>query len=250
MASDRSLPVKSGVPLVAALVALAASPAIAAFVSPTQWVRSADPRSTYQEWDKFVSSAGPNSPNSPNVPVGAVVDAPPTNPNGTADLIETSGTSFVTGGGNIYSFAAATDFDVTVPNYSEPSASWTTVLVQLSTLGSLLDSASVRVSSGGTTYQPVESALLFSQVLGGFGGVQQDRWFEFHLPGNAASYLVEFNSVESSMSLDRVAVDTAWTSAATPLNAPNPVVPEPGSVGLALGGIGLLFAHRALRRKK
>lgn len=225
-----------------------ACPVEAAFSPPTMWARSVDGRSTYQEWDKFVAPAGPNPPNSPNVPLGASVDAAPFNPNGVADVVESSGASFITSGGNIYSPTAVTDFDVSVPNFGA-AATWTTVLVQLRTQGSLLDVSAVRVTGGGGPYAAVDSALLFSQALGGFGGVLEDRWFEFHLPGNAGAYLVEFHAAESSMSLDKLAIDTVWTSAATPIDEPNPV-PEPGAIALLAGGTLAALAWRLGARRR
>ncbi len=211
---------------------LFAQTAVAAFVSPSGWTRS-DASSTYQEWDKFSSPAGPNAPNSPNVPAGAVVDAAPFNPNGAANVIDSSGASFVTSGGNIYSPSAIIDIDVQVPNYNAGAALWTTIILQTRTQGSLLDLNSIRIEHNSNTYTPVEQQLMFQQNLGGFGGVLQDRWFEFHLPGNAASYTIQFAGAESSVSLDKVAVDTIWTAAASPINEPQPV-PEPAGLALAI----------------
>lgn len=225
----------------------------AAFVAPASWVRGVDPGSTYQEWDVFTSTTGPNAPNSPGVPPAAVVAAAPFNPNGVADAFDTAGGSFVTGGGNIYSPTAIVDVDVLVPNYAAGAATWTTVLLQTRTQGNSIDPAGVRLSGPGGTLAPVDSALLFVQPLGGFGGNLEDRWFEFIVPGNAASYLLEFAGAASSVSVDKISVDTVWTSAANPLRDPNPVVPEPraGVLAILAAGVSLGLAYwRSTRRTR
>ena len=235
----------SGVLLFAVAVVPSAS---GAFVAPTQWTRGVDARSTYQEWDRFTDPLGPNAPNSPGVPVGAVVDAAPFNSAGVANVVDSSGASFATSGGNIYSPTAAIDIDATVPNFNAPAALWTTVLLQIRTQGSELNPASVHVVADGTTYTPMDSALLFQQVLGGFGGVLQDRWFQFTIPGNSASYLVEFAGAMESTSLDKVSIDTVWTSAQSPLVESNPV-PEPSTLTLLFASLlGLVAIRRRANR--
>jgi hypothetical protein len=222
----------------------------AAFVSPTQWQRAVDIRSTYQEWDRFDSPAGPNAPNIPNVPVGASVTAAPFNPVGVANVLDNSGASFVTSGGNIYSPTAVVDVDSTIPNYDAPSANWTTLIVQTRTQGTSIDLNSLQVVADSVAYQPIDSALLFTQVLGGFGGVLEDRWFQFTIPGNSASYLVQFNGAGSSMSLDKLSVDSVWTAAQASIVEPNPV-PEPTTWALAICGLACALATRlhAARRR-
>ena len=227
---------------------LAITPAAqAAFVAPSQWARGTDVRSTYQEWDRFDTPAGPNAPNSPNVPVAAAVAAAPFNTAGVANLVDTSGGSFVTSGGNIYSPTAVVSVDATVPNFDAPTAQWTTVVLQTRTQGTAVDLSTVQLTADSVVYQPIDSALVFTQVLGGFGGTLEDRWFQFVVPGNSASYLIEFNAPSSSMSLDKVSVDTFWTAAQTPIVEPNPV-PEPATwLTLLCGGLALLVG-RFLRK--
>jgi hypothetical protein len=163
------------------------------------------------------------------------------------DVYDTSGGSFLTGGGNIYSPSLPIDIDVVTPNYNLGPSGWTTVVLQTVTLGTTLDLASVRVTSGGTTRYPIDAALLFTQPLGGFGGVQEDRWFEFHLPGNAESYTFELLASGGSLSFDRVAVDTIWVPGDAPIDEPNPV-PEPSSLVLT-GAALFIFGMFVLRRK-
>jgi hypothetical protein len=221
----------------------------AALIAPSSWVRGVDPSSTYQEWDIFNSPAGPNPPNSPGVPAGSTVAAAPFNSNGVANVVETSGASFRTGGGNIYSPSAIVDVDVTVPNFAAAAATWTTVILQTRTQGSSLDVGSVRLTSPAGTVSPADSALLFTQALGGPGGTLEDRWFQFVLPGNAAAYTLEFAGAETSVSLDKVSVDTVWTTAATALQDPNPV-PEPAAGTLAFIAGSAIAGLAAIRRRR
>lgn len=153
---------------------------------------------TYQRWEAFLTPTGPNPP-----------DVADVNPNGTADLVELSGQSFVTSGGNIYSFAVATDFDVTVPDYNYGAGYVTDVVVQIRTQGTGIDLSSVLWNG----ISPDDSELLFEQLLGGFGGALQDWKFTWDdLPGNIAVNLLSFNAQGSSMSLDRLAIDTQATA--------------------------------------
>jgi len=200
------------------------------------WTR-ATPNSVYAQWEQFT------------VPFGGAGNAPdvgsyPTSgsPSGSAALIYGNESSaFLTGGGNIYSFAAATDFTAIVPSYGN-GAGWNTRFVaQLRTLGNLLDLDSVQLTySDGTdnhTVAPIYYDELYTEAQGGFGGALVDHLFVFDINGyDPSSAFLDFNATSSSMSLDRVAIDTfTSTSALTP-------VPEPAAavlLALGLGAFGL-----------
>ncbi|MEM7625003.1 MAG: hypothetical protein AAF333_05190 [Planctomycetota bacterium] len=195
------------------------------FVAPTAWTRG-DALTTFQEWDNFTTTQG------------ATPDASDNNPDGPALLTENT-TGFVTSTGNIYSFNAATDFDVTVPvaDVSSPEEHDLTVIVQTQTLGSALDTTSVVIQGAiSGDIAPVASALLGEEVLGDpgqvGGGVGEFRWFLFNVPyaefadgsGSAADFNLSFNASESSMSLDRLLIDTALRPASEGFfSEPNPV---------------------------
>lgn len=177
-----------------------------------------------QQWDVFVSPGGPNPPDVANV-----------NPNGTADVIETTGGAFVISGGNIYSFSVPIFFEVTVPDYGLGAGFLTDVVVQIRVQGTDLDTSSLLWNG----IAPDDTELLFTQALGGMGGSLNDWKFAWSgLSGNVAENLLTFNALGSSMSLDRLAVDTKAVA-----------VPEANTwLLLGLFGIGLSFAARCRRR--
>jgi hypothetical protein len=211
----------------------------AAFVTPTEWTRPATDaeaqteRTTFQEWNVFASPAGPNDP-----------DVAEINPNaGIGYLFDTSGGSFVTGGGNIYSPSAVLSLDADIPSYGLGAGYGTTVLFQLRSLGNEADYDTVRLTyeDGDGTAQTI-SALSRQELeriqLGGFGGSQVDSLFVFDVPFSPESFKIEFDAAGTSLSVDRVAVDTFSS-----------VVPEPtGAMGLLIAA-GLLSA-RVRRRPR
>ncbi|GMU23112.1 MAG: hypothetical protein AMXMBFR13_31950 [Phycisphaerae bacterium] len=205
-------------------------PAEAAFVPPTLWARG-QANTTYQEWNVFSSVAGPNGPD-----VGSY------NPNGTPNLRDTSGGALLTGSGNIYSPAAVLNIAVEVPDYAG-AGDVTTVILQTRTLGSEIDLGSVQV--GGASASDVGELL--REPAGGPGGFAVETWFKFLLPYSAAGFTIQFNADGSSMSLDRVAVDTI--TAATYIPEPNPV-PEPGALVLLIMGIALLNGSIGNRKQR
>ena len=211
----------------------------AAFVTPTEWMRPATDAeaqtglATYQEWNIFSSPGGPNDP-----------DVAEINPNaGVANLIDTSGGSFVTGGGNIYSPGSVISVDADVPSYGLGAGYDTTVLFQLRSLGNEADYDTVRLTyeDGDGTPQTINALSrqeLERVALGGFGGSQVDSLFVFDVPFSPESFTIEFEAAGTSLSVDRVAVDTLTS-----------VVPEPsGAIGL-LTGVGALFCRRRRRTR-
>ena len=218
--------------------------AYGAFVTPEEWARptsdaqAAADRTTVQEWNLFTSPGGPNDPDvaevNPNAGVGPNLSK--------ANVYDTSGASFVTGGGNIYSPTALLALDADVPSYGLGGAYGTEVLLQLRTLGSEIAYDAVRLTyagDGGTehTINATSRRELERVQLGGFGGAQVDTLFVFDVPFSPASFKIEFDAAESSVSLDRVAIDT-FTS----------LVPEPGMASvLGVAAAGLLGRPRRRR---
>jgi hypothetical protein len=236
----------------------------AATVSPVTpgWSRSGA-YATYQAWDVFSNPAGPNAPNNPGDPTfGPFVDQSPHNTNGVANVIDTSGDSFVTGGGNIYSPTSATHIKLTSPDFNLGTGYVTTVLLQIRTQGDeavYSGAGGIRLTStdagGPHAIYPTGAAELNHQPLGGFGGSLVDYATRFELPFSAALLTFNVDAADTSMSFDRASIDTITTraSAASTLlpgmdqtigYVPQ-AVPEPAAVG----GIALL-AGTLLRRRR
>jgi hypothetical protein len=240
------------------------------FVTPP-WARGSATNSTYQEWDVFQSST--NSP--PNTsPSGAIavpdafpspatatptVAAPPFNPNGTGSAVPGPSGVWILSSGNIYSPFLTAEVDAFVPNYNlSASAGWTTLIMQVRTSGSVVDPSTVKLTAfdsldaaiaGQTLISPVESAIRYSLVstIPQGESTTQDRWFEFQVPGNAAKYQLELAGSGTSTSIQQLAVDSIYTSAANPIDVTAPaLVPEPSTfvlAGFAVCG-GFLFMKR------
>lgn len=235
-------------------VLFVAAGARAAFTEPT-WSR-ANAYSTYQAWETFASPTGPNAPN-----VAPTVEADPHNTNGVANVYDTSGMSFVTSGGNIYSFSGPTHIVSAVPDFGLGADYVTTVLFQTRTQGNepVYAGASgyrlVYSDAGGShTVYPVSAAELGRQALGGFGGSLVDYATLFDIPASATSFAVYVDASDASMSLDRVSIDTLTTratGASALLAGMDPTVgfagaavPEPGVATMGIVALPLLSSRR------
>jgi len=163
-------------------------------------------------------------------------------PSGAAAVaIGNTPSAFLTGGGNIYSFAAPTSFTVTVPNYNL-GAGWNTRFVaQIQNQGNPLDFSSVKLSyDGGNQLLPFD----YTDEL--VGNPAPENLFAWDLAGfNPSTFTLTFNASASSMSLDAIAVDT-FTQQGTfsPMGLPEPAT----GVLAALGLIGTLQARRRAAR--
>lgn len=209
---------------------VAASPAAAQFVGP-DWDRPITPGETdadsgaltsYQEWDQFEVAVGPAT----TIDFGDQVielnnhpDQFDINPAGTANVEQTIDGAFITSTDNIYSPSAVLNFEVTipVPEFNTALTNDLTLAIQTQTLGTTIDPSTVSLSAGASTYSPVQTQLLASGDTGsGFGGLLEANRYLFTIPdfgdGDAATLdTVTFNfaAAETSLSLDRLAVDTA-----------------------------------------
>lgn len=211
---------------VLALTAISGT-ASADFLVPTigsvGWDRGVSPLSAYAEWDRFTSASGPNAPDVGTYVGGSFAASAPS-----WNVFDREPNSFVTGGGNIYSIGAIVAPEVQVPSFGLGAGYVTTVFLQVRTQGTELDPQSVLL--GGVA--SIQATELYRQTLGGFGGAIVDTLFRFELSGSVSGYTIQFQSLSSSMSLDRVAVDTFTT------------VPAPGVACMALVGLGLANRRR------
>lgn len=235
---------------IAALVAAVLLTASAAHAVPTSFVAPNGSTSPFQDWsvgaansvhaqwEVFTDAVGTPG----NLPDIAGSFPAAGTPSGTAAVvIGNTPSAFLTGGGNIYSFAAPTSFTVTVPNYGY-GAGWNTRFVaQIQNQGSLLDFASVRLSyDGGSQSLPYD----YTDEL--IGTPAPENLFAWDLAGfNPSTFTLTFNASASSMSLDALAVDTfTQTGAFAPMG-----VPEPAAGTLAaLGAIGTIVVRRRAAR--
>lgn len=179
------------------------------------WIGSAAADSLYAEWNFFNGTADA----SPDIA-------------GSGTLAETTGAAFVTGGGNIYSFSAATAFSATLA--AEATGTWD-VYLRVAGLGTAV--ADVATLNGVSATRSVT----YTEALGGFGGDEEESLWHWSLPPGADSFTFLFNATGSSLSLDQVALYAVRTAAP---------VPEPESWALmaaGLGAMGLVMLRRARR---
>ncbi|MCL4777174.1 MAG: VPLPA-CTERM sorting domain-containing protein [Gammaproteobacteria bacterium] len=152
---------------------------------------------------------------------------------GPQSVQELTGGAFITGGGNIYGFAAATSFAAVLTGYGTESATHDLVL-RIETLGTAVDPGSVLMNG----IAPTISQLLYTEVLGGLGGNEEERLFVWSGVDGAAAYNFDFSALGSSMSLDQVALYAG----------PAQVVPVPAAIwlfGSALASLGAWRRRRA-----
>lgn len=227
----------------AVLLIAHASTATAAFLTPAgsspvfeDWTRGAV-NSVYAEWDIFTQANG--ATNSPDVGQSGVLGATVAQDSGTFGLI--------TSGGNIYSFAGPTSFDVAVPGYGLGAGSNTRIVAQIATQGNPLLASSVKLTytNGGSVV--AAATALYDRGLISDGVVTRNEWLAIWdiASFNPGSSLIEFAASASSMSLDKVAVDTSTqvgAFAAAPI-----AIPEPSTV--VLGGISAMVALLSRRSR-
>ncbi|MEO1535647.1 MAG: GC-type dockerin domain-anchored protein [Planctomycetota bacterium] len=168
------------------------------FVEPTQfgWGRG-DPDSTHYEWDDFSSASGDNAPDISADPADVAGILP--------NVIETTGTAFITSTGNIYSLNTVVEFEITVPAFELPGGT-TDVVLQTRTQGREIDETTILANG----QPPVETIELFRFELGPddiFGGFLVDVVHRFEVD-SSNPVVIEFAASDTSLSLDRVAVDT------------------------------------------
>lgn len=192
--------------------------------SATPWIAAPAAGSLYAEWN-FFDDGNPATLEiedaTPDIAAAGLGAA-------SAQLTETTGSAFVTGGGNIYSPAFATAFTVTLPGGGSGTLD---VWLRVATLGSLLSTAATLNGVSATAQE-----TFGANISGGFGGNEKEWLWHWTLP-SAGAYTFAFEASASSVSLDQAAVYLA--------SAP---VPEPGTY--ALLGLGLLTVGSLARKRR
>ena len=182
---------------------LVAAPGSSATVPGEQWITTAPVGSSYAEWDFFNT-----------YPTDSLPDIA-----GVGSITETTGTAFIPGSGNIYSFAAATAFTATLTG---GGSGLVDVWLRIGTQGT---AAATSATLNGATATRVETYTL---ALGGMGGDEKE-WYWKWTTAAAPTYTFAFGASGSSMSLDQVA-----------LYAMAAAVPEPETYALLLAGLGMV----------
>lgn len=202
-----------------------------AFATTEQW-DSATPwgsatTAQYAEWNVF-SYVDPfvKQDNTPDVALSGA----------TATLTETSGTSFITGSQNIYSFSAPTAFTATLTGATSGVFD---VYLRVAAFGVM---PSLTASLNGVNAKAVTQLL--GQTNSSFGIVDEGEYYWKWSNISASSlYTFKFNASSSSMSLDQLALATVAVPTVTP-------VPEPEAYSMMALGLGLMaFVARRSAKK-
>lgn len=173
--------------------------------SATPWIATPAAGSVYAEWNFF------NDYPTDNIPDIA---------GGGASLTENTEAAFLTGGGNIYSFAFATDFTLTTNAVAGAADVW----LRAGTLGTVFNTVATLNGVNATATETFSAV-----IVGGFGGGEQELFWKWSNV-SAPSYTFSFEASESSLSLDQLGV---YAAAAAP-------VPEAGSAMMLVAGLAAM----------
>lgn len=196
--------------------------------TPSDWTRGSTPGSLYAEWNIF----------NDNIAGGNIQDTTPEVANfggGTYRVEETTGAAFLTSGGNIYSPVAPTAFEFTVANVASGTHD---VFLRLASLGNF----DTTLNRSFTNFELNGLSGVYSQMFNVDVGAGQGSEVEalvswFGVP-SASSYLLKWNAVGSSVSLDQLSLD---------MGAVAPVPLPAAAYFMASGLVGL---WTMARRKK
>jgi len=171
-----------------------------------------------------------------NVFGGTTDTTPEVAGSGAGSIKENTGMAFITGGGNIYSFSAATNFTATLAG---STSGLFDVYLRIGTLGTAPVSTAILNGVNATVTTTNVGAL------GGFGGDELESFWKWSNVTGASLYTFQFGASGSSMSLDQLALATVnvTPSVAVP-------VPEPETYAMMLSGLGLMGFVARRRAKK
>ena len=167
-----------------------------------------------------------------NVFGGTTDTTPEVAGSGAGSVKENTGQAFITGGGNIYSFSAATNFTATLTG---TTSGLFDVYLRIGTLGT--------APVGTAILNGVNATITSTNVgaLGGFGGDEIESFWKWSGVSGASLYTFQFGASGSSMSLDQLALATVAVPT-TPSIPTGPIaaVPEPETYAMMIAGLGLM----------
>lgn len=140
-----------------------------------------------------------------------------------ASLTETTGSAFIVGGSNIYSFAAPTNFIATLANNHSGIFD---VYLRIATSGNLALSTATLNGVAATT------VVAYTASSGSaFGGAEQEQYWKWSSVSGASSFAFNFGASDASMSLDQLQLATVAVAAP---------VPEADTSAMLLAGLGIM----------
>ncbi|MEO0512561.1 MAG: hypothetical protein AAF108_06645 [Planctomycetota bacterium] len=191
----------------ACLLLLAPCSSQAQFIVPSQgtdgWSRDVTELSLYAEWDFFQSPGGPNAPQAQTVVGNLPGDAPAFD--AFDSNAESSGSQIISSG-NIYTFGGINMPLTIAPGFGLGYGFRTVVLYQVQTLGFEPDVDTFTLNGRFLPNEVVE--LERKDAVSVFGGADVTNLVRFELPRNDLSHEVFFEAESTSMSFDRVTIDT------------------------------------------
>jgi autotransporter-associated beta strand protein len=160
-----------------------------------------DAGTEFTHWDIFLEAyAAPNSGDQ------AAAASDPT-------LTQTlTSSAFLTSGFNIYSFAAATGYELANDVSSTLGSPLTNLVFQYDTLGTAIDFDSIQLNYSGGTLTLAEANVIteYRIITGGFGGFTNRTAIQWDLTGlSITDYTITFESLGSSNSFNAAMLDTS-----------------------------------------
>ena len=210
-----------------AISSFVAASASADFINPQVPVWRGSPNSDFYGWESFTSPFG-----GPNLTNYAGTEA-------NAALFNFGPGAFITSTGNLY--GASNPLSISI--YAGLTAQVTEVILNLSTIGTIINTNSVRLDISDNNGNTISVNPAFMELRsdtaapGGQGQIQTRafRWMLQGLPFPATRFELGFNSQTNNISLDAVSVDIHY-------------VPMPGV--FAILASSALIATRPRRRTK